>query len=105
MDNILAENVEQFKLLEEGYKQLKENFRIDAETDLIIRNGSSLLEKTGRIDIAPLNHLGEVSEVRKYSSNLRWNLMSSGKGEWRIEGPECNYTIHQKVADILTNLV
>ncbi|VVB83377.1 Uncharacterised protein [uncultured archaeon] len=98
---ILAESAEQFQWIKEGYEQFRKNFDIKAETELVIRPGINLQESKKRIDIAPLNYLGEVLEVRKESSDLEWSLLSSGKGEWKVEGPDYNYTIHERAAEIL----
>jgi len=98
---ILAEDIDQFKWIKEGYEQFRKNFDIKAETELVIRKGIDLQESKRRIDIAPLNYLGEVLEVNKCSSSLEWVLVGSTKKEWKIEGPDYNYTIHERAAEIL----
>ena len=105
MKDILSTSREEYDWLEKGYDKIKRIFSIETNVDLIIRRGISIGENKRRIDIAPLNSLGEILEVSKYRVNSEWVMVGSGKGEWRIEGPENNYTIHQKVAKTLTNLV
>lgn len=105
MEDILATSREEYEWLKKGYEHLRKIFSIEASTNLMIRRGIDIYDNKRRIDIAPLNSLGEILEVSKYRVNSEWVMVGSGKGEWRIEGPENNYTIHQKVAKTLTNLV
>jgi len=105
MRDILATSREEYDWLEKGYNELITKFSIESSTDLIIRRGISISEDKRRIDIAPLNSLGEILDVSKYHSSSEWNLVGCGRGEWRIESPALNYTIHQKVSRTLTNLI
>ncbi|MEK6914009.1 MAG: hypothetical protein AABW47_05060 [Nanoarchaeota archaeon] len=105
MKDILSTSREEYDWLEKGYDKIKRIFSIETNVDLIIRRGISIGENKKRIDIAPLN-FGEILNVSKYhGANSDWTLVGSGREEWRIEGPECNYTIHQKASRTLTNLV
>jgi len=105
MRDILATSREEYDWLEKGYNELITKFSIESSTDLIIRRGISISEDKRRIDIAPLNSLGQILDVSKYCFNSDWAMTGSGREEWRIEGPEYNYTIHQKVSRTLTNLI
>jgi hypothetical protein len=97
---ILAGTMEEFIMMKNGFEELIKHFELSGTPNVLVKHGLSP-EARENIEVYPFV-MGTIEEVAKRSSDLEWNLISSGKGIWRIRGKEHNYTIYrEKTANLI----
>ena len=94
---ILAENIEDFTAVEEGYKEFTKHFSIKGCNYFLLEPGfNTLSDKKMKVDILPLLEIMGIKGIDKISSDLEWSIISAGEERWIVRGKNYDYMIHAK---------
>ncbi|MCK5149896.1 hypothetical protein KAJ87_03135 [Candidatus Pacearchaeota archaeon] len=90
---ILANSIEQFKELENAYKNFEKNYTFESERGIkFLVEQNPVFEEN--IKICPKGEFDKIKEIRTNDSNLEGRIIQSGLGGWFIKLGEYNYSIN-----------